>query len=302
MRGLARLAMRGPMVAAACAAVLALASMIFGLLLVPAAAIVALTTLRFGARDGLKIAAIATALVVVVRLASGHSVAQSLTLAAMTWLPAWLLATALRARRAQDWPVLLAAAMVLIYAAVLRIAVGDVTAFWRGMLKPFFGVLAKDAGARFKPEQMELIAGQMHSLTLFAMVSMLCAVLLLARWWQAELYNPGGFGAEFRELRLPRSMTMVAGALALAYAFGSEGMLLVELAGDACVLLVVLFALQGLAVVHFLARVRGLAGAWLTTLYVMLVLVPTVAGPILATTGLADNIVDFRRLSGSRQP
>lgn len=302
MRGLARLAMRGPTVAAACAAVLALASMIFGLLLVPAGAIVALTTLRFGARDGLKIAAIATALVVVVRLALGHSVAHSLTLAAMTWLPAWLLANALRARRAQDWPVLLAAAMVLIYAAVLRIAVGDVAAFWRGMLKPFFDVLAKDAGARFKPEQMELIADQMHSLTLFAMVSMLCAVMLLARWWQAELYNPGGFGSEFRELRLPRSMTLVAGALALVYAFGSEGVLLVELAGDACVLLVVLFALQGLAVIHFLARVRGLAGAWLTTLYVMLVLVPTVAGPILATTGLADNIVDFRRLSGSRQP
>lgn len=302
MRGLARLAMRGPTVAAACAAVLALASMIFGLLLVPAGAIVALTTLRFGARDGLKIAAIATALVVVVRLALGHSVAQSLTLAAMTWLPAWLLANALRARRAQDWPVLLAAAMVLIYAAVLRIAVGDVAAFWRGMLKSFFDVLAKDAGARFKPEQMELIADQMHSLTLFAMVSMLCAVMLLARWWQAELYNPGGFGSEFRELRLPRSMTLVAGALALVYAFGSEGVLLVELAGDAGVLLVVLFALQGLAVIHFLARVRGLAGAWLTTLYVMLVLVPTVAGPILATTGLADNIVDFRRLSGSRQP
>ena len=64
----------------------------------------------------------------------------------------------------------------------------------------------------------------------------------------------------------------------------------------------VLFALQGLAVIHFLARVRGLAGAWLTTLYVMLVLVPQVAGPILATTGLADNIVDLRRLRGSRQP
>lgn len=302
MRGLARLAMRGPMVAAACAAVLALASMVFGLLLVPAGAIVALTTLRFGARDGLKIAAIATALLLVVRLALGHSATQCLILAAMTWLPAWLLANALRARRAQDWPVLLAAAMVLVYAAALRLSVGDVAAFWRGMLKPFFDVLAKDAGARFKPEQMEMIAGQMHSLTLFAMVSMLCAMILLARWWQAELYNPGGFGSEFRELRLPRSATMMAGVLALAYAFGSEGVTVVELAGDACVLLVVLFALQGLAVVHFLARARGLAGAWLTTLYVMLVLVPTVAGPILATTGLADNIVDFRRLRGSRPP
>jgi len=302
VRRLARLAMRGPMVAAACAAVLALASMVFGILLIPAGAIVALTTLRFGAREGLKIAAMAASFVVVVRLGLGQSLAHSLILAAMTWLPAWLMANVLRARRAQDWPLLLAAGLVMIYAVALRLAVGDVVAFWRDMLKTFFDVMAKDAGARFTAEQMEFIASQMHSWTLIAMFVLQSGVILLARWWQAELYNPGGFGSEFRELRLPRSVTVVAGALALSVAFGGEGVMLLDLAGDACVLLVVLFALQGLAVIHFLARVRGLAGAWLTTLYVMLALVPQVAGPILATTGLADNIVDFRRLGGSRQP
>ena len=302
MRGLARLAMRGPMVAAACAAVLALASMVFGVLLVPAGAVVALTTLRFGAREGLKIAAIATSFVVAVRLGLGFGVANSLILAAMIWLPAWALANVLRVRRAQDWPLMLAASMVLMYAAALRLAVGNVAVFWREMLKTFFELVAKDAGARFTTEQLDFFAAQMHSWTLIAIFVLLCGMILLARWWQAELYNPGGFGSEFRELRLPRRLTMVAGALALAYAFGREGGLVLDLAGDACVLLVVLFALQGLAVIHFLARVRGLAGTWLITLYVMLVLVPHVAGPILATTGLADNIVDFRRLGGSRQP
>ena len=302
MRGLARVAMRGPMFAAGCAAVLALASMVFGILLVPSGAVIALTTLRFGAREGLKIAAIATSFVLVVRLGLGQGIAASLTLAAMAWLPAWLLACVLRVRRAQDWSLMLAALLVVIYAAGLRLAVGDVTVFWRDKLKTLFDLLAKDAGAHFTAEQMEFIAAQTHSWTMIAMFCMLAAVIMLARWWQAELYNPGGFGAEFRELRMPRGVTMVAGALALAYAFGREGVLVLDLAGDACVLLVVLFALQGLAVIHFMARVRGLAGAWLTTLYVMLVLVPQVAGPILATTGLADNIVDFRRLSGARQP
>lgn len=302
MRGLARLAMRGPMFAAACAAVMALASMVFGFLLIPAGAIVALTTLRFGAREGFKIAAIATLMVVVVRMGLGLSLPQSLMLAAITWLPAWLLANVLRVRRAQDWPLLAAAALVLLGAAVLRLTVGDIKVFWRAWLKPFFDVMAKDAGARFTAEQTEFIAGQMHGWSLIAVFALLSATVLLARWWQAELYNPGGFGSEFRELRMPQGMTMVAGAMALSYAFGREGGLLLALAGDACILLVVLFALQGLAVIHFLARVRGLAGAWLTTLYVMLVLVPQVAGPILATTGLADNIVDLRRLRAGRQP
>lgn len=302
MRGLARLAMRGPMFASACAAAMALASMVIGILLVPAGAIVALTTLRFGAREGLKIAIIATSLVVVVRLGLGQGIAHSLIFAALTWLPAWLLGNVLRVRRAQDWPLMLAASLVLMYAAGLRLAVGDVTLFWRDMLKVFFDLLGKDAGARLSSEQMAFLAGQMHSWILIAMFLLLSGVILLARWWQAELYNPGGFGSEFRELRLPRSATLVAGALALAYATGHEGVLLIALAGDACVLLVVLFALQGLAVIHFLARVRGLAGAWLTTLYVTLMLVPQVAGPILATTGLADNIVDFRRLREGRLP
>jgi hypothetical protein len=302
VRGLARLAMRGPMVAAGCAAALALGSMVFGILLIPAGAIIALTTLRFGAREGLKVAAVAASMLVVARVGMGHGFGHSLLLATTTWLPAWLLANGLRARRAQDWPLLMCAAMTVLCAAALRLAVGDVTAFWRDKLKPLFDLMAKDAGARFSAEQMEFIAGQMHSWTLIAIFVLFSGTLLLARWWQSELYNPGGFGSEFRELRFPRGMTWAAGALSLAYAFGRDGGLVLALAGDACVLLVVLFALQGLAVIHFLARVRGLAGAWLTTLYVMLVLVPQVAGPILATTGLADNIVDLRRLRGSRQP
>lgn len=302
MRGLARLAMRGPMFAAGCAAVLALAAMVFGILLVPSAAVIALTTLRFGARDGLKIAAIAASFVLVVRLALGQDIGSSVLLVTMAWLPAWLLACTLATRRAQDWPLLLAALMVLLYAAGLRLAVGDVAVFWRDRLKPLFELMAKDAGARFTPEQMEFIVAQIHSWTMIAVFCMLAAVIMLARWWQAQLYNPGGFGSEFRELRMPRAATVAAGTLALAYALGSKGVLAFELAGDACVLLVVLFALQGLAVVHFMARARGLAGAWLTTLYLVLALVPHVAGPILATTGLADNIVDFRRLGGVRQP
>ena len=302
MRGLARLAMRGPLFAAGCAAVLALASMLLGLLLIPSAAVVALTTLRFGAREGLKVAAIASAFVLVMGVGLGSASGRYLFVAVAAWLAAWLLACVLRVRHAQDWPLLLASLLVVIFAAGLRLAVGDVTAYWRANWKPLFELLAKDAGARFSTEQMELITAHSHNGFIVAIFCMLVAIIMLARWWQAALYNPQGFGTEFRDLRLPRSVTMVAGGLALVYAFGREGVLVFELAGDACVVLVVLFALQGLAVIHFMARVRGLAGAWLITLYATLVLVPQVAGPILATTGLADNIVDFRRLSGARPP
>lgn len=53
------------------------------------------------------------------------------------------------------------------------------------------------------------------------LLSVLC--LLLARWWQAALFNPGGFGTEFRDLYYPpaASAALLLGAVALA-GFGLE--------------------------------------------------------------------------------
>ena len=51
------------------------------------------------------------------------------------------------------------------------------------------------------------IAGMLGAGT--AMMSVLC--LLLARYWQAALYNPGGFGEEFRGLQVYRRAVAAAG-------------------------------------------------------------------------------------------
>ncbi len=58
------------------------------------------------------------------------------------------------------------------------------------------------------------IAGMMGAGT--AVTAVLC--LLLARYWQAALYNPGGFGQEFRAIRYPPAITLALalGAVALA--------------------------------------------------------------------------------------
>ncbi|MDP4650463.1 MAG: hypothetical protein NWS56_01780, partial [Haliea sp.] len=54
-----------------------------------------------------------------------------------------------------------------------------------------------------------------------AMLSVLC--LMLARWWQATLYNPGGFGGEVRALYYPPvvSTLLVLFAVGLA-SLGAE--------------------------------------------------------------------------------
>lgn len=91
------------------------------------------------------------------------------------------------------------------------------------------------------------IAGMLA--TANAMLSALC--LLLARWWQAELYKPGGFGGEFRSLYYP---PVVSALLALA-ALGLAALGTQYRSWGALCLVPLMFA--GLALVHARAALKG---------------------------------------------
>jgi len=107
-----------------------------------------------------------------------------------------------------------------------------------------------------RPDALQ-IAGMLGAGT--ALTSALC--LLLARYWQAELFNPGGFGEEFRRLVYPAGVAagLVLVALALFALGASYGSWAVT------VLLPLTFA--GLALCHawFRHRQRGLG--WLVGFY-----------------------------------
>ncbi len=289
--------MRGPFFAAATAAALMLASLSVGFLLILSGAIIALVTLRHGAREGLRMIALATSLAVVVRFAVADAQALAmLMLCLLAWLPAWSLALVLGQHQQQAYPLLLAAMLVAGYAGMMRLMVGDVAAFWLARLEPVLQIFAADTGVEFAPEQMTFIARHVHTWTLVAMNTMLVSMVLLGRWWQSALFNPGGFGSEFRELRLPRFATLLAALAATAFVAVQLAGLELEIVSDAFVILVVLFAFQGLAVIHFRARVVSLASAWLGGMYVLLMLMPQIVGPLLATAGVADSVADFRGL------
>lgn len=297
MRFLARYAMRGPYHAAALAAALLLGSLSIGLLIVPAGAVIALVTLRKGTSAGLRVLGAASAIAVAVRALLDGSPMPTLVLCLVVGLPAWLLAINLARTQRQSLPLLMVGALVVAYAAAIRAAVGDVEAFWTTRLTALFALLATDGGPQIGAEQVAAAAGMIHAATLIAMFCMLAGIILLARWWQAVLFNPGGFGAEFRVLRLPRQalvMATLCGVGVFVDRLGSG--VSIPLAGDAFVVVVVLFAFQGLAVLHARARAISLATGWLAGVYVMLMITPQVVGPILATTGVADSVADFRRL------
>lgn len=136
-------------------------------------------------------------------------------------------------------------------------------------------------------QQAELQAGLVPAVTgLLAaslqVFSLLC--LMLARYWQAALYNPQGFGREFRTLRLSPP---VAGALLL-------GVLVVPLLGPQAAvvapLCVVPLLFAGLALGHGLVALKRLPGFWLVLLYGLALML----GNVVCLVAVVDSLFDFR--------
>ena len=112
--------------------------------------------------------------------------------------------------------------------------------------------------------------------------------LMLGRYWQAALYNPGGFGREFRAVRLPLAVAL--GLLVLILVgpnFGTELAMLTPL----CTIPLV-FA--GLAVIHGLVAQKRLAKFWLVGMYVTLLLFMQLIYPLLVVLAIVDSLIDFR--------
>ncbi|GAB5453685.1 MAG: hypothetical protein Hals2KO_40130 [Halioglobus sp.] len=118
--------------------------------------------------------------------------------------------------------------------------------------------------------------------------------LLLARYWQAALYNPGGFGEEFRALRYPVGATagMVIAGLILAS-------LNPQLQTWAMICFIPL-TFAGLALVHSWAAARGRGGIWLTWFYIAwLILDPLKL--VVVFFAIADSWFDFRQRWAQRE-
>jgi hypothetical protein len=119
-----------------------------------------------------------------------------------------------------------------------------------------------------------------------AAVSVVC--LLLGRYWQAALYNPNGFGDEFRQLRFAPA---IAGVLALiAVGVASLG---VEYRTWA-VIGVMPLNFAGLALVHARVKARGQGTGWLTGFYLAWLLFDPVK-MMVVFAAIADSWFDFRQ-------
>lgn len=245
------------------------------------ASVVGLVTLRRGPREG----ALLTlwAMLPCLALAWMGEIMPAAALAGM-----WVVATVLRVTVSWQLTLVAIAGMGLLMGGALVTVGAAYLAEAEKLVAGFFSSLAEQgdpAAAALQPPgavQIAGIFGFMHALTLLGCVA-------VARWWQASLYNPGGFRAEFHALRLRPAMVAALGALALAlYGRGPEVQVW------AWILLLPLLA-AGAGLVHALVAARkGMGAGWLGFFYAALLLVPLVKY-VAVTLAALDSVTDLRR-------
>ncbi|MBL8250782.1 MAG: DUF2232 domain-containing protein [Candidatus Competibacter sp.] len=295
MRSLAAFVMRSRSGAALAAATGAVLFWLFPPFLIVATAVLTLVTLRRGAAEGAVVGLVSGAAATgLIWLAFGQPWPM-LQVLIPCWLTAWLLALVLRATVSLSRAFQAAALLGLAGVIAAYLFFPDPGVWWRGMVVRLRQEFADPAALGLATDRatweqlLRLIEGWAPYLPGHMIGATLLAALLgllLGRWWQAVLYNPGGFRPEFQELRLGR---VLAGLTLLLFA----AMLLVSWPPlvNLALVLATLYTLQGVALVHALVFKLQLSPAWLVLFY--LLLVPLLSQIVMAL-GVADAWADFR--------
>ena len=144
-------------------------------------------------------------------------------------------------------------------------------------------LLAANSVQEFQPEQFrEVLISIIGAVYMFLAI----VLLMLARWMQAALYNPGGFKKEFHGLRIERNVALLLLGLMLLANFG------VLVPPSSVLYLILPLMFSGLALIHSVVAWKKLSTMWLTALYAFLML-PVVA-QLLVLLALIDSWYNFR--------
>ena len=299
MKAMAEYAMRGRLHAASLASLFAVLSLVLPPLSYISGALVALVTMRRGNSEGAVIAVIsAIVLSVVAQFATGNMVI-GFVFALMVWLPVWILSVVLRKTVSLMLTVSAAALISAIAVIGFHAMVGDTVTWWLSIIDQLFVEAFEQSGA--DATQLEMMRENMSKFMtgLMATAFFLSMVLsiFLGRWWQAVLYNPGGFKTEFHAFRLDKTAAII-GALILVWAsvLAEAGSVAIDLA----FVVSVFGSVAGLALVHHFVDTRGINKAWVITLYLLLMFVAPQLLVLLAIAGFADAWMDLRRFYKSK--
>lgn len=283
--------MSGPLQAIGFALGFALLAMFLPFLGLLSNAAIGLVTLRMGWQRGVMIASVVSfGLGLVALLLQGNVLGSLFSSLIQSLL---IVGLALYLARSASWGHLiqvifgLAAALVVLF----HISVTDPVTFWKNTLQALvdWDQLQASLADVNLDDLLNQVAKHMTGLFAASMGLVITLSLMLARHWQAILYNPGGFKEEMYGLRLHRFAALGLSAVIILALFNPAAWLI-----DLILVGLGMFLFQGIALLHSVRAQLKVHRAWLLVLYLPLALLPVQIGLLVAVFGMVDTLADFR--------
>ena len=235
--------------------------------------IAAFVTLRKGAKEGALVMLAAT-VASIVYYAAPASVTQAdslvLVMAVSSNIFAWALSMVLRQFGNWSFTLEFAGLAGVVIIAIVHLIFPEVQDWWMTMIKEYL-VKTTEAVANLESsaatavtldsaKQSQLAMYLKGVATGYATASVLLNALiqvLLARWWQAIMFNPGGLKPELQSVRLSHVIGAIF-IIALVTAYLGN-----ELALDTLPVLCIVFFIAGLSLIHSLFNLAQPKTKWL---------------------------------------
>jgi len=295
MRFLADYIMKGRLQAMTVAATLALLSLPFAPASIVSSASVALVTLRRGAKEGLYVLAFACLAATLLSLVLNIGYQFVLLYGLVLWSPVWLIAIILREGRHLGFALEIAVALGLLGVLGFYLYNPQPAQLWgqvlAAMIQPMLDANPEAPAEQIK-QSTQLFAHFMTGAIAAGTVYSLAFGLFLGRWWQATLYNPGGFRTEFLALRGHKQLAWASICLLAIAGLGTG--VLAEVCWNVIVVLVVFYTLVGTAILHAAFASMKSGRFTVPLLYITLAVIPHVM-IIIALCGLVDQWLDLRK-------
>ena len=255
------------------------------------ASIMALVTLRHGAKQGLVILFWMGLATGILALFGWHD--QFLYGFVFGSLIIWMLASVLA--QTNSWNKVLQTAMLLGMLGVMltHILVPNIHHYWYQLFAQYYFDADSIVSLPMSKAQMQELFKQIALIWTGVQASVFLlsniGTLIIARWVQSMLYNPGGFGEEFLKLRMGRLTNLILlGLIALSFTGYS-------VFWDMLPIPLVAFFVAGLSLIHAMVQHSKRQVLWLILFYMLLVLLFQYIMPAIVLLAITDSFIDIRK-------
>jgi len=288
MKYLASFVMRGQIQVLSVAMILGLISLQFLPAAILCAAVIALYVLRKGHEKAALIFLSTIALVYCANLFLETRAGLGFPMIIILLIPVWISTLVLRATESQGLAVTTAIGCAALFAIAMHLFIGDTIQWWSEWLKIATPGVENASYQEFVDNGS---INNMNGLVAAILGLFTIASLFTGRWLQAKLYNPEGFSVEFSELNIPKPVLFIIAAILLVSAVLSRILL-----NDLLMVFSVIYFLQGLAILHHQVLNNRLNRVLLFPVYLMIFFLPHYAIFGLASVGVMDTLLNFRKL------